>query len=103
MPRNVVTTSEETLTLVELSQVCGVAVEQLQVLVAEGVVTPVGAERREWQFAIDDVHRAQCALRLQRDLGVDLAGAALAVDLLDDLRRMRQRIHVLESLLFERR
>jgi chaperone modulatory protein CbpM len=33
----------------------------------------------------------RCALRLERDLGVNLAGAALALDLLDELNRLRAR------------
>ncbi|MEE9157003.1 MAG: chaperone modulator CbpM, partial [Gammaproteobacteria bacterium] len=34
-------------------------------------------------------------LRLQQDLGINLAGAALALDLLDELRKLRTRLKTL--------
>jgi len=37
------------------------------------------------------VRRVRCALRLESDLGVNLAGAALALDLLEELNRLRAR------------
>jgi len=43
----------------------------------------------QWSFHGESVLRAQRALRLVRDLGVNWAGAALALDLLERLERMR--------------
>jgi chaperone modulatory protein CbpM len=37
------------------------------------------------------VQRVQTAIRLQQDLGVNLAGAALALDLLEELQELRCR------------
>ena len=45
----------------------------------------------EW-FTGNQVRRASIALRLQRDLGVNLAGVALALDLLDELNGLRVRV-----------
>ncbi len=36
--------------------------------------------------------RVRCAMRLTRDLGVNYAGAALALDLLDELDLLRARL-----------
>jgi len=88
-----------TLTLAELSHCCGVSAERILVLVGEGILEPCGDTQRDWRFAARDLIRAQSALRLERDLGVNAAGAALAIELMDEVRRMRERIRVLESLM----
>lgn len=95
-------TQDELLSLAELSRCCGVTAEQTLVLVSEGVINPRGREPREWRFELDDLRRAQSALRIQRDLGANCAGAALAVDLLDEMQRLRARIDLLETLMFKR-
>ena len=61
-----------------------------------------GRSQRDWRFATQDLARAQSALRLRRDLGVNPAGAALAIDLIDEMERLRERVRVLETLLFQR-
>jgi chaperone modulatory protein CbpM len=45
------------------------------------------------------VRRVEIALRLQRDLQVNLAGAALALDLLEETQRLRARLQSLECLI----
>jgi chaperone modulatory protein CbpM len=90
---------EYTLTFAELTRGCGCSAEKLMVLVQYGVIEPQGADQRVWRFHPEDLARARCALRLERDLGVNPAGAALAVDLLDELNRARRRLYLLESLL----
>ena len=93
---------EYSFTLAEMSRCCGVTAEKILVLVGEGVLTPRGGSQREWRFAGSDLERALSALRLERDLGVNPAGAALAVELLDEMRQLRERINLLESLIFQR-
>lgn len=88
------------LTLAELSRCCDVPAERILVLVAEGVLSPRGSNQQAWRFDADDLARAQRALRMQRDLGVNCAGAALAIDLMEDMQRMRERIRALEALVF---
>jgi chaperone modulatory protein CbpM len=90
------------LTLGEISRGCGVSAESILVLVSEGVLSPRGREQREWRFDIDDLARARCALRIQHDLGVNCAGAALAVELIEETQRLRERVRVLEALAFRR-
>ncbi|WP_293469970.1 chaperone modulator CbpM [Polaromonas sp.] len=43
------------------------------------------------------MQRARVALRLQTDLDVNLAGAALALELLDELDELRARVQRLEA------
>ena len=83
---------EETgLTLVQISHACAVHAELIVSLVEEGVLAPHGRTQREWRFTGGQVHRAGVAIRLQRDLGVNLAGVALALDLLEELAELRNR------------
>jgi len=82
-------------TLAELSRSCAVHAECIIELVDEGVLAPVGREPRGWRFSGGQVRRASVALRLQRDLGVNLAGVALALELLDELDAVRARLNVI--------
>jgi chaperone modulatory protein CbpM len=87
----IVLDDELSISLRELCQVCGVTAERIMDMVEEGVVDPRGASPREWHFGGKAVVRAQVALRLQRDLRVNLAGAALILDLLEELEELRRR------------
>ena len=80
------------LTLAEVSRSCAVHAEYIIELVEEGVLAPIGREPRGWRFTGTQLRRATVALRLQRDLGVNLAGVALALELLDELNALRGRL-----------
>jgi len=53
-------------------------------LVEHGVLTPEGDRTPDWQFQGKCIIRAKKALRLNRDLGVNAAGVALVLDLLEE-------------------
>ena len=53
------------------------------------MLEPVGSDRDRWRFPGISLERARRAFRLQQDLGVNVAGAALALNLLDELDRLR--------------
>ena len=78
------------LDLCQLCDVCGVDAERVIEMVSEGVVVPFGTEPNQWRFTGTAVIRVHTALRLQRDLRVNLAGAALALDLLEELEELRR-------------
>jgi chaperone modulatory protein CbpM len=88
-----------TVTFTELTQLCRSDDEVVRLLVAEGVLHPLGARPEEWRFSGVEIRRARRALRLQRDLDLNLAGTALAIDLLDEVDTLRARIRALEALL----
>ena len=85
------------LTLAELCRACAVQVDGIVELVNEGVIKPVGREPHRWRFTGSHMRRASVALRLQRDLGVNLAGAALALQLMDELDALRSHLKKLGS------
>lgn len=81
------------LTLTELCRACGAEGEVVQQLVAHGVVEPLRrAGPQGWVFSGAALGRARAAVRLMRDLDINLAGAALAVDLLDQIERLQREL-----------
>ena len=94
----IVVNDDETITLGELCQCCALPAEQVITMIEQGIIEPLetrasGANR---QFPAQSVLRVQKTVRLQRDLGVNLAGAALALDLLDEIKSLRQLVAALE-------
>jgi len=86
------------LDLETLCQACGAAADELLALVEEGVLEPRGPTPQEWRFGVGALPRARRALRLQHDLQMDLAGVALALDLLDRIDWLESRLRRLGAL-----
>jgi len=82
-------------TLGDMCRICGVHAEFLVELIDEGVISPSSGPSaraaQPWQFDGIAVVRVQRAVRLQQDLGVNLAGIALALELLDEIEALRRR------------
>lgn len=81
----------------ELCHVCGVSAELVIDLVEEGILEPTAYDRAGPIFPAVAVRRVRVVRRLQRDLGVNHAGAGLALELLDELHALRARVRVLEA------
>jgi len=83
--------NEETrCSLADLCALCGVNAEIIHEMIEEGIISPEGVTTREWAFTSIAIKRVQTAIRLQRDLRVNLPGCALALDLLDELEELRR-------------
>jgi len=76
--------------LTELCAACRVSEELIVDIVAEGIVEPVGANRAQWRFTGLAVTRIQRVIRLQQEFDVNLPGAALALELLEEVERLRR-------------
>ena len=87
---------ESGLSLQDICRACTAQSVEIIELVHEGVLLPGGTAENEWQFTGVHVHRAQQALRLQRDLGVNLAGVALVLQLMDEMHALRARLQGLD-------
>jgi chaperone modulatory protein CbpM len=87
--RGVVLDSRTTFTLTEFCRVCGVERSLVVEMVSEGVIEPMVAGDT-WHFHGEALVRAKRGLRLVRDLHVNWPGAALALDLLDQLEMLHQ-------------
>jgi chaperone modulatory protein CbpM len=79
-------------TFADLCRACGADSEQLLALVHEGVLAPRGDAPAGWHFAGTALPRARTALRLTRELGIDLAAVALVMDLLAEIETLRARL-----------
>jgi chaperone modulatory protein CbpM len=82
-------------TLCRLSGVDLVAIVELAEI---GWVTPRGFAPEAWQLPATALPRLRVIGRLMRDLGVNVSGAALAVELLEERQRLHQRLLELERL-----
>ncbi|MEN9396878.1 MAG: hypothetical protein RLZ81_1408 [Pseudomonadota bacterium] len=90
------------LTLVEVSRACAVEIGCVIELVQEGVLDPqAGAQPDDWRFSEAQLRNAVVASRLRRDLGVNSAGAALALQLLDEIETLRAQLNVTAAAIAE--
>jgi len=80
------------LSLDDLCKACSSSTEWIIELVEEGALEPVGYVQTEWRFSGNNLQRARTAMRLQRDLDINLAGVALALDLLDEIEKLSSRL-----------
>ncbi len=79
------------ISLAELCRSCTVETQTITTLVSEGILEPRGGDVEHWQFSVVSLRRVRTVIHLQRDLGVNLAGAALALDLLDRIAELERR------------
>lgn len=80
------------LSLNDLSLACSGSTEWIIELVEEGVLQPIGHKKATWRFSGTSLQRAHAAMRLQHDLEINLAGVALALDLMDEIDALRERL-----------
>ena len=84
--------NESRLTLRQLCDACAVHAEYIIELVDEGYIDPSGVEKSHWCFSGIAINRVRKAKHLQRDLGINLAGVALAIELMDEIEDLRARL-----------
>ncbi|MGV8894309.1 MAG: chaperone modulator CbpM [Burkholderiaceae bacterium] len=86
------------LTLIELCQACDAPQEQITIWVQEGMLEPSDPQPQpqpqpqEWRFGGATLRRARLAQRLTRDLEINPAGVALALDLLDEIAELKTQL-----------
>ena len=94
-----------------MSQACAVQASYIIELVDEGLLTPEtgvrttdvrtetsAPEHNFWSFTGEQMRRARMAARLQGDLGINLAGVALALQLLDEIEELRERLEAIGTI-----
>ena len=87
--------AETLISLEELCQHCTVQTDEVITMVSEGILDPRDGSpdpdgARNWHFHISSVRRVRTTVHLQRDLGVNLPGAALALELLDRIAELQK-------------
>jgi len=92
----VILEEDDEVTFAELCEACAVHAEAVEAMVEEGIVAPVRGRKTRWRFTRTSVVRVRTVLRMQRDLRVNLAGAALALDLLERIEQLNSRLKSLD-------
>jgi DNA-binding transcriptional MerR regulator len=90
-------TERSVLSLHDLADAAGLRVELVEKFVEYGLIEPVTPKGSSLLFSVSAIDRLRRIMRLRRDLGVNLAGAAVILDMrgrieglrkeLEDLRR----------------
>ena len=80
------------LTVRDLSRMCAVDERHIVEFVEEGVLSVVEIDTIEWHFSGAALRRTRLALRLERDLELNLPGVALALELMDELEQLRREL-----------
>lgn len=88
---------EVELTLAELCRACNLSADQVFELIEYGIVEPRGREPSRWRFQGISLRRVRRVCRLEQDLGINVAGAALVLDLLEELEILRTRLRRFED------
>ena len=81
--------------LAQLCEACEVHAESVEAMIEEGIIAPIGGGAKRWRFTRISVVRVRSVLRMQRDLHVNLAGAALALELLERIEALNDRVRAL--------
>ena len=76
--------------ITEVCSICAVEERQIVELVEAGVISTTSVT--QWRFSGADLRRARISLRLQRDLGVNPAGTAVVLDLLERIESLERRL-----------
>jgi chaperone modulatory protein CbpM len=109
--RGIILDEQSVLTLAEISNACAVQTEYIIELVDEGLITPdvnpeaspatspqfspETHEPHSWRFTGMHMRLVRIAAHLQSDLGINLAGVGLALQLLDEVEALRARLEAL--------
>ena len=81
-------------TLADLCRCCTVEAETIIAMVEEGMLSPAGSSPSDWRFSGMAQRHVEITLHLQRDLRVNLPGAALALELIEENERLRRKLRI---------
>lgn len=76
----------------DLCRSCAVEAEFIEAMIEEGILEPSGTSGRHVAFHASSLRRTRITVRLHRDLGVNLAGAGVALDLLERIEALEARL-----------
>lgn len=80
------------ITIVELCDACSVERKMIDDMIDEGILEPTGGSSERQRLPYSSVRRTRTVIHLQRDLGINLAGAALALELLEHIDSLRTQL-----------
>ncbi len=81
-------TQQSLLPIEELARAAGLHIGLVEQLVEYGVIEPAPGSASPILFPVAAIGRLECAVRLRRDLGVNLAGAAVIVEMRERIKSL---------------
>ena len=78
---------ENELTLEQISTTCRIDSKLIIDMIDEGIIEPHGEKKSSWRFSYSCIETVRIVVRMQRDLRVNLPGAALALQLLEQMKK----------------
>jgi len=97
-PESFVLGEGDWIAVTEVCRLCLMDISAVVEMVELGVIVSRGPSPDEWMVPASAVPRLRIAGRLMRDLGVNVTGAALAVELIESREELERRIRRLERL-----
>lgn len=85
------------LRLEELCAYCQVTPDFVYKLIEYGAIVPIGFSMEAWRFDASHLQRIHQILRLQKDLELDLPGALLALDLIEQIKELKSQVELFEK------
>ena len=86
------TEEEKQLSLIQICDKCRATPLEIMELVNEGIINPEGERWSRWRFSVNTLDRILKVLRLKRDLELNLAGTALAIQLLGKIEELESQL-----------
>ncbi len=89
-------------TISAVAEMFGVHQQTLRMYEREGLIDPARSEGRTRYYSEDDLERLEVILALTRDMGVNLAGVQVIIELREKLMSALERLGELEELIESR-
>lgn len=80
------------LTLEDVCSACSLPREKVVAYVEEGIIEPKGSDVVAWRFSRMTVIALHRAVRLERDLGLNAAGIALAFEHMSEIELLKRKL-----------
>lgn len=96
---NALVSTGDVVTWVSLKQLCrigGCSADWVVELVEQGILEPAGRDRATWRFHSSSLGVVTRVRRLQGDLGINLAGVAVVLALVEENARLKRRLQQLD-------
>ena len=87
-----VLSEEHKLTLNDICESCGLSESKVRTYIEESVVEVRGDDVKLWRFSEVNMVRIQKACRLEQDLRLNPAGAALALELMSQIEDLKNQL-----------
>ncbi len=86
-----------TLTIEEVCENCQLSEIEIKSYVEEGIIEVEGHETGSWRFSETTIVQVKKASRLKKDLGLNPAGVAVALELMSRIEDLEKRLYEIEG------